>query len=133
MELDKASKDRSYLFGRLLAIAEKVERSTYERDEGREPAAIRLQAAFAAHPFRTWATIEKMLTPYYAKLKPGSRRYYRDRIGEIIAAMPEADAIKLNLPLEDTYLLGYYLQRCELNSGKQNYAENEATDCSNDE
>ncbi|MGM9681013.1 MAG: type I-C CRISPR-associated protein Cas8c/Csd1 [Eubacteriales bacterium] len=114
MELDPKNTNRSYLFGRLLAVAEKVERSTYSRDEtAREPNAIRLQSAFAAHPMRTWATIEKALVPYYAKMKPGSRKYYKDLTGEIVALFREDDFTKTS-PLDDTYLLGYYLQRREL-------------------
>ena len=42
MTLDYENKDRSYLFGRLLAVIEKAERSTFSRDEDREPNAIRL-------------------------------------------------------------------------------------------
>lgn len=125
MELDPKNTNRSYLFGRLLAVAEKVERSTYSRDEtSREPNAIRLQAAFAAHPMRTWATVEKALVPYYAKLKPGSRKYYRDLTGEIISLFHEEDFTK-NTPLEDVYLLGYYLQRRELNRYGTNNQEDD--------
>lgn len=118
MELDTNCTDRSYLFGRLLAIAEKVERSTYDRGESREPAALRLQAAYAAHPMHTWAILEKTLNPYYAKLRPGSRMYYRDLVCEIICLLEEKPQVRLNMPLEDTYLLGYYLQRRALNARK---------------
>ena len=83
MQLDISNTNRSYLFGRLLAVAEKVERSTYSRDEsGREPNAIRLQSVFAQRPLNTWGTLEKALIPYYAKLNPGSRKYYKDIIGD---------------------------------------------------
>lgn len=124
MELDKTNADRSYLFGRMLAVAEKVERSAYDRDESREPAAVRLQAAFAAHPMRTWAILEKSLIPYYAKLNPGLRRFYKDIIGEILATLTETSSSKLNAPLEDAYLLGYYLQRREFYvKNKDNNAE----------
>jgi CRISPR-associated protein, Csd1 family len=120
MELDPENKDRSYLFGRLLAVAEKVERQTYSREEsGREPNAARLQSAFVSRPMRTWATLEKALTPYYAKLKPGSRKFYKDLAGEIVANFGTDDSAKLNRPLEDVYLMGYYLQRKELNTYKQ--------------
>lgn len=50
MSLDKEKKDRSYQFGRLLAVMEKVERDTYT-DEGREPNAIRMQSVFATGRF----------------------------------------------------------------------------------
>ena len=37
MELDREFTDRSYLYGRLLAVYEQVERRTYDFDEKREP------------------------------------------------------------------------------------------------
>ena len=124
MELDTTLTDRSYLFGRLLAVAEKVERSAYRTDEkDREPAACRLQAAFAAHPMQTWANLEKSLRPYYGKLKPGSRSYYMNLIDEIIHQFEGNDLTK-NAPLQDTYLLGYHLQRRELNR----YTKNDNTE-----
>lgn len=50
MELDKSRADRSYQYGRLLAVLEKVERDTYDKDESREPNAIRLQTMFRRRP-----------------------------------------------------------------------------------
>lgn len=115
MELDRTCTDRSYLFGRLLAVCEKIERRTYDPDEWREPAAVRLQAAFAAHPMHTWKVLYESMTPYFAKLNPGARMYYRNEINEIWHLMPDEETSKLNLPLAETYLLGYYLERMELN------------------
>jgi CRISPR-associated protein Csd1 len=54
MALDYENTDRSYLFGRLLAVLEKAERSTFTREETREPNAIRLQSAYVNHPMSTW-------------------------------------------------------------------------------
>ena len=120
MQLDISNTNRSYLFGRLLAVAEKVERSTYSRDEsGREPNAIRLQSVFAQRPLNTWGTLEKALIPYYAKLNPGSRKYYKDIIGDIVGTLQADDISQLNKSLDDVYLLGYYLQRKELNQYKK--------------
>lgn len=117
MELDTNNKNRSYLFGRLLAVAEKAERATYGReDQGREPNAIRLQSAFVQHPMHTWKILEGALIPYYARLNAGSRKYYKDLIGEIVSSFDPADLSSMNKPLEDLYLIGYYLQRKELNT-----------------
>ena len=41
MALEPGKQDRSYQFGRLLAVMEKVERDTYTDNENREPNAIR--------------------------------------------------------------------------------------------
>lgn len=123
MKLDLENRDRSYLFGRLLAVLEKVERATYEAGEGREPNAIRLQSAYVNHPLKTWMTLEEVLKPYFQKLKPGSREYYRRLISEITELFEEEDFTILNQGLKETYLLGYYLQRAELNKKKDNQKE----------
>ncbi len=119
MKLNEENHDRSYLFGRLLAVCEKVERSTYDRDEDREPNAIRLQSVYVNHPLHTLQTLHGLLEPYFRKLKPGVRRYYKDMIGEIMEKFREEDETKMNQSLEESYLLGYYLQRAELNRKKE--------------
>lgn len=118
MKLDLENRDRSYLFGRLLAVLEKVERVTYDRGESREPNAIRLQSAYVNHPLKTWMILEDVLKPYYQKLKPGSREYYKNIISEITGLFVEEEPLFLNQGLKETYLLGYYLQRAELNRKK---------------
>ncbi len=130
MELDNQERDRSYLFGRILAVAEKVERSTYNKEEQtREPNAIRLWSAFVQHPMATWNTLEELLHPYYQKLNPGSRMFFRNLISEIVSLFREEDMADRNRQLEDTYLFGYYLQRRELfkksNENENNEIEEE--------
>ncbi len=123
MKLNPDNTDRSYLFGRLLAVYEKVERATYEKGEAREPNAIRLQSVYVNHPMHTSKDLEKLLEPYFRKLSPGLRKYYKDLIGKIIASFQEEDEQKLNQGLKETYLLGYYLQRAELNKKKEEQKE----------
>ncbi len=117
MKLDPENRDRSYLFGRLLAIYERVELATYD-NEDREPNAIRLQSAYVNHPMQTWKILNDLLTPYFQKLKPGPREHYRRMISEITELLLEVDERKLNQGLQESYLLGYYLQRAELNKKK---------------
>lgn len=119
MKLDLENQDRSYLFGRLLAVCESVERKTYDRGETRDPNAIRLQSAYVNHPMQTWKILEGLLNPYFQKLRPGSREYYRGLISEIVSAFKEEDAAMLNQGLKEDYLLGYYLQRAELNRKRE--------------
>jgi len=112
MALEKDKKDISYQYGRLLAVLEKAERDTYDRDEGRDPNAIRLQSVFCTRPAQTSRIIiEQVKKGYYPKLKPGMRVYYEQLIGEIfemIASFPDAEQ---NAPLKETYIMGYYLQK----------------------
>lgn len=110
MALDKNCSDRSYLFGRLLAIAEKVENSTYTDENRRETNAMRMQKAFALRPMSTWRFLEEKLESYYKQLKPGLRQYYRKLTQEVVDKLPVSDG-NLNQKLADIYLLGYYHQR----------------------
>ena len=125
MALEKDKKDRSYQFGRLLAVMEKVERDTYDRDEKREPNAIRMQSVFCERPMYASRIIRDSLNPYFAKLSPGMRIYYNNLIGDIFGHLSEFDEKSLNRQLEDSYLLGYYLQRSELYTKKESNNEEE--------
>ena len=125
MKLNKNNSDRSYLFGRLLAVFEKVERSTYDRGETRETNAIRLQSVYVNHPMQTWENLQQMTAPYFQKMAPGLREYYKNMITEITETFRDEDEPIMNQGLRETYLLGYYLQRAELNKKKDGGENNE--------
>lgn len=110
MALDKNCSDRSYLFGRLLAIADAVENSTYTGEDRRETNALRMQKAFALRPMATWRLLEEKLEPYYKQLGLGLRQYYRKLTQEIVDKLSASDN-NLNQKLDDIYLLGYYHQQ----------------------
>lgn len=119
MTLEPEKKDISYQYGRLLAVLEKVERDTYDGDTGREPNAIRQQSVFCQRPMYAAANIQKQLErAYFPRLKPGSRIYYKNLIGQILAEINEFPQQQWNKPLKETYLMGYYLQRNALYSKK---------------
>lgn len=119
MALVPDKQDISYQYGRLLAVLEKVERDTYDKEEGRETNAIRMQSVYAQRPqYASRIIWEQVKKAYYPRLKPASRVFYDRLIGEIvdhISAFPEAEQTR---PLGDTYLLGYYLQRNALYQSK---------------
>lgn len=112
MALDENFKDRSYQFGRLLAVLEKIERDTYDANEKREPNAIRLQSVFVKRPVYAFKLImEQLKNAYYPKLNQGSRVMYEKLIGQImeeISNYPSSDHMK---PLSELYIVGYYLQK----------------------
>ena len=110
MALDTSCSDRSYLFGRLLAIADAVESSTYTSEDQRETNALRMQKAFSLRPMATWRLLEEKLVPYYKQLSPGLCQYYRKLVQEITDKLSVSDR-DLNQKLDDIYLLGYYHQR----------------------
>lgn len=109
--LDRNNDDRDYLFGRLLAVADVLERSALDKADKRTTNAIRYMNAFSQHPARTWATIQNSLQPYEAKLGGRAIRYTRiiDEIGSKIKMEDFNDK-----PLSGKYLLGLYSQRYEL-------------------
>lgn len=118
LELDLSCQNRSYLFGRLLAVAEKVERDSYEREEKREPNAIRMQTMFVRRPLYIWAKLEEKLLPYFRRLSPGKRAQYRALIDEIFSMFSPEEG-KSNEPLKELYLLGYHHQRAQLYKSKK--------------
>lgn len=127
LALAENNDDRSYLYGRLLAIAEHVERSTYDNQEGREPNAIRMQSVFSQRPQYAWRILHEALEPYFKRLNPGLRQYYRGMISEICDKLSPYDA-ELNQKLKDIYLLGYYHQRAALFKKKNANAVMEETE-----
>lgn len=119
MALEPDKKDRSYQFGRLLAVMEKVERDTYDSSEGREPNAMRLQSVFCQRPMYVAGMLEKQLErAYFSRLKPGSRIWYKNLMGQIMDSISAFPQEEWNKPLGDSYLMGYYLQRSALYTKK---------------
>lgn len=114
MSLEDNKKDRSYQFGRLLAVMEKIERDTYDKDEMREPNAIRMQTIFCERPLYVSKILNLRVTPYLQRQNIQSRAFYRNLIGKIMEKLSCYSEFELNKPLKETYLMGYYLQRKEL-------------------
>lgn len=111
MGLDRESNDRDYLFGRLLAIGDVLERSALASDEKRATNAIRYMNSFAKYPARTWGTIQASIQPYQAKLGI-QLRYLTSLIDEVASQIAIKDFD--NRQLGHKYLLGFYSQRHEL-------------------
>lgn len=112
MSLEPEKKDISYQYGRLLAVFEKIERDTYDKDEQREPNAIRMQSVFAKRPrYASRILWEQLKKAYYPHLKPWNRVKYDRLIGEVIEQISDLPQAEHEEALKDTYLFGYYLQK----------------------
>ena len=120
--LDKTNTERDYLFGRLLAVADVLERSALGREENRSTNALRYMNAFARQPERTWKTIQMNLQPYQMRLREKGI-YYSKLIDEIASTIPFENFN--NKPLSGKYLLGYYSQRQDLYTKKDKTDEGE--------
>lgn len=122
VRIDDKINDRSYLFGRLLAIADVLERNALSADEKRATNAIRYMNAFARHPERTWRIIQEALQPYQARL--GSRaNHFSKLIDEVASRIKYKDFN--NKPLTGKFLLGFYSQRHDLYQKKENKEKTE--------
>lgn len=120
MLVNQANTDRNYLFGRMLAIADVLEkRVLINQDEERTTNARRYMTAFSQHPKSTWQIIRKSLRPYQAKLG-AVNMYYEKLFNEIIERFGEADFNDKSL--NGKYLIGYYSQRQDL------YTKNKKTE-----
>lgn len=121
MALEPEKKDRSYQYGRLLAVMEKAEKDTYDAGEKRETNAIRMQPFFVKRPMHTAKiVIEQLKNAYFQRLSTGSRSYYDKLIGEIMLQLSEFPETEVNKPLSETYLMGYYLQKNSFYKKKNN-------------
>lgn len=130
MSLDTERTSRSYLYGRLLAVADVLEEAALGKEENRPTNAARMMQRFASRPFDTWPTLYQRLDPYRRRLKankPGLLHRYET----------ELDAIKnLFLPtdftsdarLDGEYLLGYHCQRSALYTKKAEEIKPEEND-----
>ena len=107
MAYDPTETDRSYLYGCLLAIADKAESDTYDESDknSRITNARRYWANFAQYPYRVWQSIEERLRPYL------DRHEYRTLVEKQMQEIMDKftpEAFKNNSHLEPMYLLGYH-------------------------
>ncbi len=123
MSLESDRKDRSYQYGRLVAILEKIEKDTYKADEKRESNIIRRLSTFIKTPLKVSADIMTQLkSAYYPQLSSPSRTFYDKLIGEIMEIIDQLG--DKDNPLSETYIIGYYLQQKELYKSNKNNTNN---------
>jgi CRISPR-associated protein Csd1 len=113
MGLDPDRKTRDYLYGRLLAIADRLEgHALYKSGEERDTNAARYMQQFAERPNKTWRQIYLSLSPYMARL--GGAKYYKDLMDEVMNKFDPIEDFTSDRPLSGEFLLGYHCQRAAL-------------------
>jgi CRISPR-associated protein Csd1 len=119
--LDEKNTERSYLFGRILAIFDKIEEIVQAQspDRARLTNAKRYFSVFVQQPSKGTQFLYKKIIPYMRKAKRNKELDAKvcnlDAIlGKIITAMPEKTYIS-NKPLDHTFLLGFKAQQYQLN------------------
>jgi len=118
MSLDRTNTSRDYLYGRLLAIAERIEDVALRAaDVERPTTANRLMRRFSDRPFTTWPTIYKQLDPYMRQLKTSQksslRGFLTNRMKEIDEVMDlfDANEFRSEKSLSGEFLLGFHAER----------------------
>lgn len=108
LKLQRECDDRDYLYGRLLAVANKLESDTFaESEKGkRETNATRYTSMMVKNPTKTWKVIVQRLEPYKKKLNPGSRVLYEKEFQQIYDLFSTETFHKPGT-LGELYILGY--------------------------
>lgn len=113
MALDPSRTTRDYLYGRLLAIADRLEgHALYKAGEKRDTNAARYMQQFADRPNKTWRQVYLALSPYMARL--GGAKYYKDMLDEVMCKFVSVEDFTSDKPLSGEFLLGYHCQREDL-------------------
>ena len=125
MNVDETIKDRNYLFGRILACAEQIERRALiqlgNESEKRLTNAERLRTAFALHPAATTLLLDKKLNPYLNRMKNrngmDSQRYAM--MQELLHKIGTENFT--NKRLGELYLIGYADQMMDFKAENAEY------------
>lgn len=115
MSLDTQYASRDYLFGRLLAIAERVEEMAMvaASEPSRSTHACRLMQRFADRPASTWLNIRNALVPYQQRLRaklPPLEAAYNRLLDDVCDTFSRDDFVS-DKRLSGEYLLGFHCQR----------------------
>lgn len=111
-----ANRDRSYLFGELLALTDDIEDYVQYVTENRhrETNAMRMMHAFVLRPAATWKILRERLESYLRQLDNHTiRSQWEQDVGEIVTRLGEESGFT-NQPLDEQYLLGFYSKRMEI-------------------
>ena len=129
MALETEKKDRSYQYGRLLAVLEKIEIAAYGKDKAGITNALRMQSMFVKRPLKTTdILLSQLKNVCYPKLTVASRVFFDRIIGQIMEVISQTGGDILNKPLSETYLIGYYLQKNSLDNYSKDNADLEESE-----
>ncbi|WP_373092135.1 type I-C CRISPR-associated protein Cas8c/Csd1 [Zhongshania sp.] len=130
MALDTTITSRDYLYGRLLALAERLEEVALRAASVNRPTtANRLMQRFSSRPYETWLTIYKQLDPYMRQMKTSRPGFFININKEIDAVMAMFDREEFvdGKALSGEFLLGFHCQRLALNHKPETQIETTAT------
>lgn len=128
MKLEEDRIDRDYLFGRLMAVLEKIESDVLkDKNKDRTTNIERLWPSIEHCPLHNIKRIfKKLKAAYYPRLHPAARIRYEKMIQDLFEKLMEFPESALNRPLNEIYLLGYYNQKNSLYEKKNKEAPEDA-------
>lgn len=109
LTLKEACTERSYLYGRLLAVADRIESLACQRGEMCMTNAKRYMEQFSRAPYQTWGHLYRKAMFYLPHLEEEKAVVCEGLIRKILSKFEEGDLEK-GKPLLGWYLLGYYHQ-----------------------
>lgn len=141
--LEKDKQTRDYLYGRLLAVYEKIEtdammpamgsneKGNVDKSGGHRVTNVeKIWAAFFQAPERMLETLHSKIRPYLNKLKanqPGKYTFYNRLLGEIQTDIRDAESYlsNKNKALNEDAVFGYYAQNKDFYTPRKEKKENE--------
>jgi CRISPR-associated protein Csd1 len=133
--LDTNNQNRSYLYGRLLAVYEKLEQDSLRSnlsgsDDKRATNAERLWTAYTKMPARTLQILEEKTRPYKERLKKsnyGTAKYYDKITTNITNQLVETASFEQekNRALSEDFIFGYYAQKQDFYKKQENKQNSE--------
>ena len=125
--VDENCEDRNYLYGRLLAIMDQIEKRGLFKGvntSGIITNARKYMRSFAQSPYSTWKHLEVKIKPYFTRLDHNNKEYYQIFMKKIKEQFISTEFEK-NEKLNALYLLGYHHQMYEMQYKKLNEGGNE--------
>ena len=126
--LNRENTDRSYLFGRLLASFEYLEKSTFSKGDERSTNAEKMWTSYTNHPATMMLRLRNLMIPYERKLERSDEALKRMAYFNAMREIREAtnmlhesynmDSVEVNRPLDYGFIFGYEAQRQAFYSGK---------------
>lgn len=131
--LKRDNTDRSYLFGRLLALFEQMEEITYEKDKERATHAQKLWTTYTNNPAVTMLRLRKLLNPYEIKLAKSESLIKQELYADIKKEMTSVTNMlsehydfqsrDMSRPLDYNFIFGYEAQRRSVQSKRYKLAK----------
>lgn len=131
--LNRENTDRSYLFGRLLAIFERIEASTFDRESDRTTNAEKMWTSYTNHPATIMMRLRDLLKPYERKLRADESKrgiYFKlkkdmTEVTNLLDDHYDLTNREVNRPLDYGFIFGYEGQMRDIFTKK--HQENQST------